>query len=90
MFIIAVFVNIGMWYERFVIIVTSLAHEFEPAAWGLYTPSWVELSITAGSFAWFLFWFMLFAKTLPAISITEVKESIAEGIWSPGDKKEDA
>ncbi len=88
MFIIAVFVNIGMWYERFVIIVTSQAHEFEPAAWGLYTPSWVELSITAGSFAWFLFWFMLFAKTLPVISITEVKESIAEGIWSPGDKKE--
>ncbi len=90
MFAISIFVNLGMWYERFVIIVTSLAHEFEPAAWGVYKPTWVELSITAGSFAWFLFWFMLFAKTLPAISITEVKESIAEGIWSPGDKKEDA
>jgi hypothetical protein len=50
----------------------------------------VELSITVGSFAWFLFWFMIFAKTLPVISITEVKESIAEGIWKPGDKKEDA
>jgi molybdopterin-containing oxidoreductase family membrane subunit len=90
MFIISIFVNIGMWYERFVIIVTSLAHEYSPGAWGLYKPSWVELSITAGSFAWFLFWFMLFAKTLPAISITEVKESIAEGVWSPGDKKEEA
>jgi molybdopterin-containing oxidoreductase family membrane subunit len=90
MFVISVFVNIGMWYERFVIIVTSLAHEYLPGAWGLYTPSWVELSITVGSFAWFLFWFMIFAKTLPAISITEVKESIAEGVWSPGDKKEDA
>ena len=89
MFVIAIFVNIGMWYERFVIIVTSLAHEFNPGSWGLYTPSWVELSITAGSFAWFLFWFMLFAKTLPVVSITEVKESIAEGIWSPGDRKED-
>ncbi len=90
MFVISILVNLGMWYERFVIIVTGLAHEFEPYAWGVYKPTWVELSITAGSFAWFLFWFMLFAKTLPAISITEVKESIAEGIWSPGDKKEDA
>ena len=90
MFIISIFVNIGMWYERFVIIVTSLAHEYNPSSWGVYSPSWVELSITAGSFAWFLFWFMLFAKTLPVISITEVKESIAEGVWSPGDKKEDA
>ncbi len=90
MFVISIFVNIGMWYERFVIIVTSLAHEYLPGAWGLYTPSWVELSITVGSFAWFLFWFMIFAKTLPAISITEVKESIAEGVWAPGDKKEEA
>ncbi len=88
MFVISVFVNIGMWYERFVIIVTSQAHEYEPAAWGLYKPSWVELSITAGSFAWFLFWFMIFAKTLPVISITEVKESIAEGVWKPGENKE--
>ena len=90
MFILTIFVNLGMWYERFVIIVTGIAHEFEPYAWGLYKPTWVEISITAGSFAWFLFWFMLFAKTLPVISITEVKESIVEGLWSPGDKKEDA
>jgi molybdopterin-containing oxidoreductase family membrane subunit len=90
MFVISIFVNIGMWYERFVIIITSLAHEYVPAAWGLYKPTWVELSITVGSFAWFLFWFMIFAKTLPANSITEVKESIAEGVWSPGDKKEHA
>ena len=46
--------------------------------------------MTVCIFAWFLFWFMIFAKTLPAISITEVKESIAEGVWSPGDKKEDS
>ncbi len=90
MFIISIFVNIGMWYERFVIVVSSLAHEYYPGSWGLYKPTWVELSITAGSFAWFLFWFMLFAKALPVISIAEVKESIAEGVWSPGEKKEDA
>ncbi len=79
LFVISVFVNIGMWYERFVIFVTSLAHEYEPAGWGLYTPTWVELSITVGSFCWFFFWFLLFAKTLPVISIAEVKEYLAHG-----------
>jgi len=77
--VITILVNIGMWYERFVIIVTSLAHEFVPASWGNYTPSWVELSILVGSFAWFFFWFLLFSKTLPTISIAEVKEHLAHG-----------
>ncbi|MFQ5690013.1 MAG: NrfD/PsrC family molybdoenzyme membrane anchor subunit [Gemmatimonadota bacterium] len=77
LFMISILVNIGMWYERFVIIVTSLAHEYEPAGWGLYTPSWVELSILAGSFGWFFFWFLLFSKTLPTISVAEVKEHLA-------------
>ncbi len=75
--VVTILVNIGMWYERFVIIVTSLAHEFVPASWGNYTPTWVELSILAGSFAWFFFWFLLFSKTLPTISIAEVKEHLA-------------
>ncbi|MEE8572268.1 MAG: NrfD/PsrC family molybdoenzyme membrane anchor subunit, partial [Gemmatimonadota bacterium] len=77
LFVISVFVNIGMWYERFVIIVTSLAHEFDPSAWQVYTPSLVEMTIMVGSFAWFFFWFLLFAKTLPVISIAEVKEHLA-------------
>ena len=50
LFVISVFVNIGMWYERFVIIVTSLAHEFDPSAWQVYTPSLTELTIMVGSF----------------------------------------
>jgi Ni/Fe-hydrogenase subunit HybB-like protein len=70
----AILINIGMWLERFVIIVSSLAHEYIPFSWGLYKPTWVEFSITAGSFAWFLLWFLLFAKLLPVVSITEVKE----------------
>ncbi len=77
LFIISIFVNIGMWYERFVIFVTSLAHEYEPGGWGLYTPSWVEISILIGSFCWFFFWFLLFSRTLPVISIAEVKEHLA-------------
>lgn len=77
LFVISIFVNIGMWYERFVIIVTSLAHEYEPGGWGIYIPSWVEITILIGSFAWFFFWFLLFTKTLPTISIAEVKEHLA-------------
>ena len=76
LFVISIVINIGMWLERFVIIVTSLSHEFVPYAWGLYVPSWVELGITAGSFAWFLTWFLLFVKFFPAVSITEMKESL--------------
>jgi molybdopterin-containing oxidoreductase family membrane subunit len=72
--IFSLLINVGMWLERFVIIVTSLAHDYVPFAWGLYRPTWVEVSITAGSFAWFLLWFLLFAKLLPVVSLTEVKE----------------
>ena len=76
LFAISIFVNIGMFYERFVIIVSSLAHEYVPSGWGLYTPSFVEISIMIGSFSWFYMWFLLFAKTLPTISIAEVKEHL--------------
>jgi molybdopterin-containing oxidoreductase family membrane subunit len=74
LFIISLFINIGMWFERFNIIVISLSHEFEPGAWGIYKVSLVELAITAGSFAWFFMFFLLFIKTLPAVSIAELKE----------------
>lgn len=76
LFTIAILINIGMWMERFVIIVGSLAHEYDPYSWGLYFPTWVDISITLGSFAWFFMWFLLFAKTLPVISIVEVKEEL--------------
>jgi molybdopterin-containing oxidoreductase family membrane subunit len=74
MFIISIFVNIGMWFERFVIIIQSLAHEFVPYQWDYYTPTWVEMAITAGSFAWFFMWFLLFIKFLPSMAIAELKE----------------
>jgi len=74
LFIISIFINIGMWFERFNIIVISLSRGFDPAAWGVYKPSWVELGITAGSFAWFFMFFLLFIKTLPSVSIAEMKE----------------
>jgi molybdopterin-containing oxidoreductase family membrane subunit len=74
LFVIAILVSYGMWIERFVIIVTSLAHDYVPYSWGNYTPRLVDLSIIAGSFAWFFMAFALFAKHLPAVSMTEVKD----------------
>jgi molybdopterin-containing oxidoreductase family membrane subunit len=76
LFILSLFINLGMWFERFVIIVPSLSHEFEPWQWGNYMPSWVDLSILLGSFGWFFMWFLLFIKQLPVIAIAEVKEII--------------
>ena len=74
MFVLSIFVNIGMWFERFVIIVVSLSHEYEPWQWRNYKPSWVEMSIMVGSFAWFFMWFLLFLRVLPAVSVQELKE----------------
>jgi molybdopterin-containing oxidoreductase family membrane subunit len=77
LFVIGLLINVGMWTERFVIIVTSLAHEYLPYAWGTYQPSPVEIGITVGSFSWFLLFFLLFLKIFPSVSITEVKEQAA-------------
>jgi Ni/Fe-hydrogenase subunit HybB-like protein len=82
LFVITLFINIGMWFERFVIIVTSLSHEYEPWQWRNYMPSWVEMSILAGSFAWFFMWFLLFLRILPAVSVAEIKEVLPAPIRS--------
>jgi Ni/Fe-hydrogenase subunit HybB-like protein len=74
LFVISIFINIGMWFERFVIIVTSLASEYVPWQWETYQPSWIEMSILLASFAWFLLWFLIFIRVLPAVSVAELKE----------------
>jgi molybdopterin-containing oxidoreductase family membrane subunit len=74
LFVIAIFVNIGMWLERFVIIVSSLSHDFDPYAWGLPNFSLVALGITLGSFGLFFMLFLIFIKILPVLSISELKE----------------
>jgi Ni/Fe-hydrogenase subunit HybB-like protein len=80
LFIISVLVNIGMWYERFVIIIGGVAHEFIPYSWATsYFPSAIELGILVGSFSLFLFLFLLFVKHMPSVSITELKETIGKG-----------
>ena len=75
MFIISIFVNIGMWFERFVIIVTSLHRDFLVSSWSMYTPTWVEVAILVGSFGLFFTLFFLFAKYLPMIAVAEVKST---------------
>ena len=79
LFIISIFVNIGMWYERFVIIIGSVGHDFLPHAWGLYAPTAIEYGILIGSFCLFFFLFVLFVKHLPSISMTEMKEMVIDG-----------
>jgi molybdopterin-containing oxidoreductase family membrane subunit len=76
LFILSIFINIGMWFERYVIIVPSLSHEYEPWQWGGYAPTWVDYAILLGSFGWFFMWFLLFIKQLPIVAIAEVKEII--------------
>src|SRR6202171_204152 len=76
LFIVTIFVNIGMWFERFVIIAGSLAVNFEPSQWRFWHPSLTEMGITVGAFAWFVMLFSLFVRFMPIISMTELKEGI--------------
>jgi molybdopterin-containing oxidoreductase family membrane subunit len=67
------FANCGMWFERFVIIVMSLTRDFLPSSWGNYYPTWVDLSMFAGSFGLFFTLFLLFCRFLPMVAMAEVK-----------------
>ena len=74
-FIASIFVNIGMWFERFVIIVTSLSADFLPSAWGYYSPTWVDIWTFVGSFGLFMTLFLLFCRFVPMVAIAEVKQT---------------
>lgn len=73
MWIVTIFVNIGMWFERFVITVTSLARDFLPSSWGYFSPTWVDIGMLVGSFGLFFTLFLLFCRYLPIVAISEVK-----------------
>ncbi len=77
-FIVSNFVNFGMWFERFVIIPTTLARDFLPGQWGYYEPSWVEKLMFAGTFGMFFMLFLLFIRFLPVIAVSEVKGVLPE------------
>ncbi len=72
-FFISITINIGMWFERFVIIVTSLHRDFLPSSWAMYSPTYVEMGTLLGSFGLFFTCFFLFCRFLPMIAISEIK-----------------
>jgi Ni/Fe-hydrogenase subunit HybB-like protein len=76
MFIIGVSVNVGMWFERFIIIVTSLSRDFLPSSWHLYYPTVWDTGILIGSFGLFFTLILLFVRALPVVSMTETKASV--------------
>jgi len=78
MMVIVILVNVGMWFERFVIVVTSLHRDFLPSSWGMFTPTLYDLGILMGSFGLFFTLVILFTKSLPVVSISEVK-AVATG-----------
>jgi molybdopterin-containing oxidoreductase family membrane subunit len=75
--IASVFVLIGMWLERFIIVISSASHPRSEQMWdaGTYTPSWTEIAMTASEFAAFILFYVVFAKLFPLVSIWEVKEA---------------
>lgn len=78
-FIATIFINIGMWFERFVIIVISLHRDYLPSSWTGYAPTWIEIATLVGSFGLFLTLFLLFCRFIPVIAIAEVKGVLSHG-----------
>jgi Ni/Fe-hydrogenase subunit HybB-like protein len=70
--------NIGMWFERFVIIVTSIHRDFLPGSWGYFAPTWNDILLFTGTIGLFVFLFLLFLRFLPAITMFEVKAILPE------------
>lgn len=76
LFIASLVINVGMWMERFVLTAGATSHDFLPQNWGIYSPSWVEMSITMGAFAVFALGVLFLLRLIPGVSITDVKELV--------------
>ena len=74
MWIASILVQIGMWTERFMIVIQSLHKDFLPSSWSSYSPTWVDWSLLLGTMGFFCFAFLLFLKFVPAVALSEVKE----------------
>lgn len=72
-FLMSIFINVGMWFERFVIIATTLARDYLPTSWSYYWPTWVEVGLFLGTLGLFFTLFLLFVRLAPSIAIAEVK-----------------
>ncbi len=78
MFVVSFLVNIGMWFERFVIIVTSLHRDFLPSSWGYFRPTLIDIFTYAGTIGLFFTAFLLFIRWIPMIAVSEVKGVLPE------------
>ncbi len=78
-FVISLLINVGMWFERFVIITISLSRDYLPASWATYSPTTIEIATLVGSFGLFFTLFLLFSRFLPMIAIGEVKGVLKYG-----------
>jgi molybdopterin-containing oxidoreductase family membrane subunit len=78
-FFMSIFVNIGMWFERFVIIATTLARDYLPSSWSYYYPTWVEIGIFVGTIGLFFTLYMIFTRVAPVVAIAEVKHILKVG-----------
>jgi len=83
MWIISVFVNIGMWFERANIFMLSLERDHMPGAWGMWVGTTWDWMVVAGSFGWFMFLFLLYCKTMPTIAIAEIKSVLVNPSGKP-------
>jgi molybdopterin-containing oxidoreductase family membrane subunit len=90
MFVISIFINIGMWFERFVIIATSLHRDFLPSSWGDFHPTIVDICIYAGSLGLFFTLFLLFIRWIPMIAMAEVKGVLPDAQVHHHDEEEDS
>ncbi len=79
LFVVSILINVGMWFERFVIVVTSLHRDFLPSSWGYYKPTIFDIGTFAGSFGLFLTLFLLFLRFMPMIAMSEVKGVLPAG-----------
>jgi len=87
-FIAAFFANIGMWFERFVIIVTSLSRDFLPSSWWLFKPTIIDILMLIGSFGLFFTLFLLFCRFLPVVAMAEVKTVMPQSHAHPEEHDE--
>jgi molybdopterin-containing oxidoreductase family membrane subunit len=83
LFALSIFVNIGMWFERFVIIVTSLHRDFLPSSWFYFKPTLFDVSTMIGSFGLFFTMFCLFVRFVPVVATAEVKSVLPQAIAHP-------
>lgn len=75
----SIFINIGMWFERFVIIASTLARDYLPSSWSYYSPSWVEVCLFIGTLGLFSTLYLVFMRVAPVVAVAEIKAILKTG-----------